>query len=175
MVKEFEHKNQWALVLGGSAGLGLATAKKLAAHGCNIIIVFRSARVNLPGVEKEFDAIRNTGVGFLSFNKDAMNREKRMEMTGEIIAALGNTGKIRVLVHSIAKGNLKPMIDPGKPELQNEDFHLTLDSMAICLYDWLRETARIHFKGASEQPMRAMEGTMRAKTIQRGLTGQQKN
>ena len=138
MVKEFEHKNQWALVLGGSAGLGLATAKKLAAHGCNIIIVFRSARVHLPGVEKEFDAIRTTGVQFLAFNKDAMNREKRMEMTGEIVTALGNTGKIRVLVHSIAKGNLKPMIDPGKPELQNEDFHLTLDSMAICLYDWTK-------------------------------------
>jgi enoyl-[acyl-carrier protein] reductase I len=33
MVKEFEHKNEWALILGGSSGLGLATAKKLAKHG----------------------------------------------------------------------------------------------------------------------------------------------
>lgn len=28
MNREFEHKNEWALVLGGSSGLGLATAKK---------------------------------------------------------------------------------------------------------------------------------------------------
>ena len=30
MVNEFENRNYWALVLGGSSGLGLATAKKLA-------------------------------------------------------------------------------------------------------------------------------------------------
>ena len=30
MVREFQNKNYWALILGGSSGLGLATAKKLA-------------------------------------------------------------------------------------------------------------------------------------------------
>ena len=44
MVKEFENKNYWALILGGSAGLGLASAKKLAQHGCNIIIVHRNSK-----------------------------------------------------------------------------------------------------------------------------------
>lgn len=138
MVKEFEHKNHWALVLGGSAGLGLASAKKLAEHGCHIIIVHRSARVHMPEVEKEFDKIKATGIQFLSFNKDAMSAEKRNEMIDDIAAALGSAGKIRMLVHSIAKGNLKPMNEPGNPELQNEDFHLTLDSMAISLYDWVK-------------------------------------
>ncbi|MGB6151202.1 MAG: SDR family NAD(P)-dependent oxidoreductase, partial [Pricia sp.] len=35
---------QWALVLGGSSGLGVATAKKLAMHGFNIIIVHRDRK-----------------------------------------------------------------------------------------------------------------------------------
>lgn len=139
MVKEFEHKNYWAVILGGSGGLGLATAKKLAMHGCNIIIVHRNARVNMGKVEEDFSKIKATGVRFLSFNKDAMNGEKREEMIAGIEEALGEKGKIRMLIHSIAKGNLKPMHEPGKPELHNGDFHQTLDSMAISLYDWTKD------------------------------------
>ena len=33
MVREFENKNEWAIILGASSGLGLATAKKLAKEG----------------------------------------------------------------------------------------------------------------------------------------------
>ncbi|HRI24147.1 MAG TPA: SDR family oxidoreductase [Ferruginibacter sp.] len=137
MVKEFEHTNYWALILGGSAGMGLATAKKLAQHGCNIIIVFRSARVDLPAIEKEFELLKASGISLLTFNEDAMNADKRAAMISHITEKLGQAGKIRALVHSIAKGNLKPMEGEGAL-LQNDDFHLTLDSMAISLYDWTR-------------------------------------
>ncbi len=136
MVKEFENKNYWALVLGGSAGLGLASAKKLAQHGCNIIIVYRSSKVDAPAIEAEFAQIKAMGVACLSFNKDAMSVEKRANMIEGIQEKLGEEGKIRVLIHSIAKGNLKPMLADDKPVLQNDDFHLTLESMAISLYDW---------------------------------------
>jgi enoyl-[acyl-carrier protein] reductase I len=43
-MKEFKNKNYWALILGGSSGLGLATAKKLARHGMNIFIIHRNSR-----------------------------------------------------------------------------------------------------------------------------------
>ena len=138
MVKEFENKNQWALILGGSSGLGMASARKLAAHGCNIIIVHRNSKVDMPAIEQEFDKIKATGVGLLSFNKDAMQAEKREEILKTIQDKLGGQGKIKVLIHSIAKGNLKPMADDEKPVLQNDDFHLTLESMAISLYDWTK-------------------------------------
>ena len=138
MVKEFENKNQWALILGGSSGLGMASARKLAAHGCNIIIVHRNSKVDMPAIEQEFDKIKATGVGLLSFNKDAMQAEKREEILKTIQDKLGGQGKIKVLIHSIAKGNLKPMTDDEKPVLQNDDFHLTLESMAISLYDWTK-------------------------------------
>ena len=43
-----------------------------------------------------------------------------------------------MLLHSIAKGNLKPMIADERPALQNDDLHLTLETMAISLYDWTK-------------------------------------
>lgn len=138
MVKEFENKNYWALILGGSAGLGLASAKKLAAHGCNIIIVYRSTRADAALIEQEFETIKSTGVEVISFNKDAMSVEKRDSIIQDIQAKLGEAGKIRLLLHSIAKGNLKPMIAEENGALQNDDFHLTLESMAISLYDWTK-------------------------------------
>ena len=55
MVKEFGH-NQWALIIGGSSGLGLATARKLAKEGLNICIVHRNARSQMKEIEKSFDA-----------------------------------------------------------------------------------------------------------------------
>ena len=136
MVKEFENKNYWALILGGSAGLGLASAKKLAQHGCHIIIVHRNSKLDMPVIEQEFAQIKATGVEFLSFNKDAMQAEKRADIIQTIKEKLDQKGKIRVLIHSIAKGNLKTMVDGEKPILQNDDFHLTLESMAISLFDW---------------------------------------
>lgn len=138
MVKEFENKNQWALILGGSSGLGLATAKKLAVHGCNIIIVHRNSKTDMPAVEKEFAQIKATGIDLLSFNKDAVQAEKREEIIKHISEKLGDQGKIRALIHSIAKGNLKPMTGDEQSALQSDDFHLTLGSMAISLYDWTK-------------------------------------
>ena len=138
MVKEFENKNYWALILGGSAGLGLASAKKLAAHGCNIIIVHRNSRADAAIIEQEFETIKATAVNFISFNKDAMSVEKRAIIIQEIQEKLGEQGKIRILLHSIAKGNLKPMTADDGIALQNDDFHLTLESMAISLYDWTK-------------------------------------
>ncbi len=138
MVKEFENKNYWALILGGSSGLGLASAKKLAQHGCNIIIVHRNSKVSMPSVEQGFAEIKATGVEFLSFNADAMHGEKRNVLIETISEKLGPQGKIRVLIHSIAKGNLKPMAGNVQVSLKNDDFHVTLESMAISLYDWTK-------------------------------------
>ena len=109
MVKEFEHKNEWALILGGSSGLGLATAKKLAKHGMNICVVHRSSRSQLIQIEKEFSVIKQEGVAFISYNSDATRPENRNKLTEDLKKEM-NAGKIKTLVHSIAKGNLKPMV-----------------------------------------------------------------
>lgn len=138
MVKEFQNTNYWALILGGSSGLGLATAKKLAKHGMNICIVHRNSRAQIQEIEIAFDEIRNENVEFLSFNIDAFNVDKRTEVISELKTVLGEKGKIRTLVHSVAKGNLKPMISDEKSTLQNDDFQITINAMAISLYDWFK-------------------------------------
>ena len=137
MVKEFEDKNEWALILGGSSGLGLATAKKLAKHGMNICIVHRNSRSQLADIEKEFNEITHEGVGFISYNTDAFHLEKRAAIIEELAQVLGG-GSIKTLVHSVAKGNLKPMISELTPTLQTDDFQLTIQAMGISLYDWTK-------------------------------------
>ncbi len=138
MVTDFKDSNYWALILGGSSGLGLATARKLAHHGMNIIIIHRDRKSEISDIEEAFEDIRNSDVRLESFNVDAIQKEKRESLITEITKVLGDKGKIRTLVHSIAKGNLKPMNGEG-PVLENIDFQLTLDAMALSLYDWTQD------------------------------------
>jgi NAD(P)-dependent dehydrogenase (short-subunit alcohol dehydrogenase family) len=104
--------NQWALILGGSSGFGLATAQKLAACGMNIAVVHRDRRGAMKAIEPRFEAIRRLGVGFESFNVDALSNDGRTKVVDELGEHMGATGKIRVLLHSIAFGNLKPLAPP---------------------------------------------------------------
>ena len=46
---------QWALILGGSSGFGLATAKKLARHGMSIAVVHRDRRGAMKTIAAGFD------------------------------------------------------------------------------------------------------------------------
>lgn len=137
MVKEFKDTNYWAVILGGSSGLGFATARKLARHGMNIIVVHRDRRADIDEIEEAFEDIREQEVNFESFNVDATNAEKRECLITQIAEILGTEGKVRTLVHSISKGNLKPMTGE-EPTLENIDFKLTIDAMAISLYDWTK-------------------------------------
>lgn len=137
-MKEFADKNYWALILGGSSGLGLSTAKKLAKHGLNICIVHRNSRMQEEQIQLEFESIKKENIQFKSFNTDAFKPEKREQIINELKALFGENGKVKTLVHSVAKGNLKPMVDDEKPTLKNDDFSLTINAMAISLYDWTR-------------------------------------
>ncbi|MGO1585987.1 MAG: enoyl-ACP reductase FabI [Mesonia sp.] len=139
MVREFEHTNSWALILGGSSGLGLASAEKLAKHGMNLIILHRDRKVNLPKIHEEFESLKKEGIQLKSFNVDATNSEKIQENLSEIKSLLSEKGKIKVLLHSIAKGNLKPMHGEGNT-LSSLDFQITIQAMALSLYDWVKAT-----------------------------------
>lgn len=138
MVREFQHRNYWALILGGSSGLGLATAMKLAQHGMNICAIYRAPRNMEEAIQMEFELIKKTGVDFLYYNTDALNPEKRDEIIQRLKTKLALNGSIKTLVHSIAKGNLKPMANTENPTLKTDDFLLTINAMAISLYDWTK-------------------------------------
>lgn len=138
MVRRFENTNYWIVILGGSSGLGLASAKKLASEGMNICILHRSSRAEMESINKEFSAIKNENIQFLSLNKDVLNLEHQQDILTELKNVLGSEGKIRCLLHSIAKGNLKPMIGDENESLSADDFAITLQAMATSLYDWTK-------------------------------------
>jgi NAD(P)-dependent dehydrogenase (short-subunit alcohol dehydrogenase family) len=120
--------NQWALILGGSSGFGLATAHKLSQHGFNLCIVHRDRRGAMKRIEPEFEAIRERGVSLVTYNADALSAEKRDEILDGLAESLGPTGKVRVILHSIAFGNLK-LIGP-EAATNNE----ALDRLATALH-----------------------------------------
>ncbi len=138
MVGKFENENYWTLILGGSSGLGLASAKKLASEGMNICIIHRSSRAEMEVINKEFTLIKNENIRFLSLNKDALNLQHQQDILTELKQVLGSEGKIKCLLHSIAKGNLKPMIGSENESLSKDDFAITLHAMATSLYDWTK-------------------------------------
>ncbi|MBS1153388.1 MAG: Oxidoreductase, short chain dehydrogenase/reductase family, partial [Myxococcaceae bacterium] len=91
----------WALILGGSSGFGLATAQKLARHGMNVAIIHRDRKGAMGAIEPKFEALRQTGVGFLALNLDALSEEGRQTSLDALAAAMGPTGRVRMLMHSI--------------------------------------------------------------------------
>lgn len=163
MVKEFASHHYWALILGGSSGLGLAAARKLALHGMNICIVHRDTRVEMEHINSQFDAIRASGVQVIAFNADAVNADKRQAILADLKSAMGEKGRVRTLVHSIARGNLKAMYGDDSTILSTDDFRVTMDSMAISLYDWTQAMVRQQlFAGDARVLSFTSEGSSRA-------------
>lgn len=128
----------WSIIIGGSSGLGLATAQKLALEGYNLCILHRDRRSVQVDIEAAFNAMRSKGIEVKSFNLDALRADKRQAVIQTLVNDFLLAGKIHSLIYSVAKGNLKPMRDANAPTLQNDDFHLTLETMAIGLYDWTK-------------------------------------
>lgn len=123
--------NKQVLILGGSSGLGMATAHKLAANGYDIVLVHRTRKSDVQVLEKEINAMKMHGVGVASYNRDALKAEN----ISEIIENLDNNS-LDVLVHSIAKGSLKPLV--GKASLRKEDLDITIHAMGTSWWQWTR-------------------------------------
>ncbi|MBB6680450.1 SDR family oxidoreductase [Aequorivita sp. 609] len=123
-------KNQWAVILGGSSGLGLASAIKLASEGMNICIVHRDRKSNIPEFETEVSKLKAFGVDIKTFNKDALNKEVRNQIISELPEK-----SVNLLLHSIAKGSLKAMSHDGT-NLDKQDLDITIHAMATSWYEW---------------------------------------
>ncbi len=141
------NKNQWMLVLGGSSGFGLATAKKLSSAGMSVCLVHRDRKGAMERIEPAFAEIRAHGNGFLALNLDALSAEGIQTTLRELAAAMGPTGKLKVLLHSIAYGNLKPIAPVADVSLQaiygdalieDEDMARTIFSMGTSLLSWVQ-------------------------------------
>lgn len=140
-----EQKPQWALILGASSGIGLASAKKLAEQGFNIFAVHRDRRGAMSRINEAFDAIRAQGVELKSFNENAVSTDGRQSILSGISDHIGQ-GQIALVLHSIALGNLKPAApqndDDNAPLLNEEDFALTVSNMGYNLLFWTQDICK---------------------------------
>jgi NAD(P)-dependent dehydrogenase (short-subunit alcohol dehydrogenase family) len=102
----------------------------------SVAILHRDRRAALPEVEARFDSVKRNGAGFLAFNADALAAGTRERVLAEVATGLGPDGRIRLLLHSIAWGNLKPLVPGRGPVLEDEDFAHTLHAMGTSLATW---------------------------------------
>lgn len=102
-------KNQWALILGGSSGFGLAAAKVLTRHGMSVCVVHRNRRNAMPEIQKEFDSIKAADSDFFALNLDALSADGRKSTLDSLSERMGDAGTVKLLLHSIALGSLKPL------------------------------------------------------------------
>lgn len=135
----------WALVLGASSGFGEAASLAFARAGMNVIGVHLDRRATMPNVERIQTQIREAGREAIFFNVNAADEDKRRATLDEIKTKLDARGeKIRVLLHSLAFGTLKPYwtgaIDGDVINKANMD--MTLDVMAHSLLYWTQDILR---------------------------------
>jgi enoyl-[acyl-carrier protein] reductase III len=130
MSKIYNGDRPYAVILGGSSGIGLATVKKLANSGFNIVSIYRERRSGQKKLESIFENIRQQGSEVLAYNLNALKKETMDAVVSDIQSAIG-TKSVKLLLHSIANGNLKPLrmsvdkIEQDIPSLdENESYKL---------------------------------------------------
>jgi enoyl-[acyl-carrier protein] reductase III len=136
----------WAIVLGASSGFGAACALELARNGLNIFGVHLDLKSTLPNARKVQADIEATGRKVVFFNQNAADVErmnKSLDRMQEIMKAEGGSQQVRVFLHSLAFGTLKPYI-ADKPEdaISAENMDMTLNVMAHCMVYWIQELVR---------------------------------
>lgn len=145
----FLNKDYWALIIGGSSGFGLAAAKKLARHGMNLCIVHRDRRGAMTEIVSSFDEIRKTGVEVATFNLDGLSPEGRGQVITAMSEKLNRGGRVRLLLHSVAFGNLKLLV-PDASEKPGETDRAGLSAALNVPESGLQEAAEALFQNGAD-------------------------
>ena len=141
---------EWGLILGASSGFGEANSLELARQGMNIFGVHLDRKQTLPNVERIVTEIQKNGRKAIFFNINAADELKRQEVIATICQEFDqNPGsKLKLLLHSLAFGTLKPYITE-KPEeaITKAQIEMTLDVMANSLVYWTQDLVRKKLMG----------------------------
>jgi NAD(P)-dependent dehydrogenase (short-subunit alcohol dehydrogenase family) len=141
----------WGLIVGSSSGFGAATCLELARSGLHILGVHFDRRSSMPQVEQVMARIRETGREVLFFNINAADPAKRAEALNQIQEhwkKLGGEHFLKVVLHSVAFGSLKPYLaDSLDAELTQQQMDMTVDVMGNNLVYWVQDLFRRNMLG----------------------------
>lgn len=134
----------FALILGASSGFGEAAALAFAAAGADIIGVHLDRRSTQGHVEEVTARIRALGREAWFYNVNAADDGKRKGVLDDVaarLAARGNGERVRVLMHSLAFGSLRPALPTadGGAALTRMQVEMTLDVMGSSLLYWTQD------------------------------------
>jgi NAD(P)-dependent dehydrogenase (short-subunit alcohol dehydrogenase family) len=129
----------WALILGASSGFGGATTVELAKWGMNIFGVHLDRQATMPAVQQIIREVRHAGREAVFFNINAADAIKRNETLDEIMERFAGSpaSTVKVLLHSLAFGTLRPYI-AKKPEeaISQAQMEMTMDVMGNSIVYW---------------------------------------
>ena len=140
----------WALILGASSGFGAATAKALAKDGLNIVGVHLDRKGTLPLVEQVIRDIQATGRKAVFINANAADAAKRADVIaaiGQELASSNPRRSVKVLLHSLAFGALRPYVAGDGDEITVDQMNMTLDVMANSLVYWAHDLVKAGLMG----------------------------
>ncbi|MBV6645384.1 MAG: SDR family oxidoreductase [Cyclobacteriaceae bacterium] len=140
----------WALVVGGSSGIGLAIAKKLAKHNFNLVLIHRDRRQQSEVFSAETKALESIGAEVITYNQDGTNTDKLKGIIEDLTSKIP-AGSIRVMVHALSRGNLKPIVSDERGALTSGDYQLTMEAMGTNLNFW---ATHLHEQKLFSQPAR---------------------
>ncbi|HNI59220.1 MAG TPA: SDR family oxidoreductase [Pseudomonadota bacterium] len=138
----------WAVILGASSGFGEAISLELARRGMDIVGVHLDRRSTMPNVERIVGQIQALGQKALFFNQNAADEQKRKEMCDQMAAQMtsqtagAGSPRVRVLVHSLAFGTLRPFLPTGDGPtdvIGKSHLDMTCDVMAHSLLYWTQD------------------------------------
>lgn len=135
----------WALILGASSGFGEACSLELAKSGVNIFGVHLDRRNTLPNVERIVGEIKKHGAEAEYFNINAADEAKMDEVVAVIEKKFREIpgSRLRVVLHSLAFGTLKPLIAENPADaLTKAQMDMTIDVMANSLVYWVQRLAQ---------------------------------
>ncbi len=128
---DFRGSGLWAVILGGSSGFGLATAKRLARAGFNILIGHKDKEGTVDSVLKpHFDEIRAAGVKLVTHNVNLFDEDGRGEVFESIMKNCG-TAKVQLFMQSIAAGSCRLMIEDKTPDFKGFAIQGLADALGL--------------------------------------------
>lgn len=134
-----QFKDYWAVILGGSSGFGFAAVEKLVMHGMNIAVLYRETAQTEKALLPKLDELANANKAkILPFNINALDEESRTKFVEHFSTSINQKNCVRLLLHSIARGNLKPLFTENENVLSADDIALTTYAMSNSMLDWTR-------------------------------------